>query len=141
MGVREIVSPYMQWISLSQSWDTFAPNPKAVNAYIKAVVITQRHHMSVWTFPRMEQLGFAERYGKERYRKFAENLAVAQNAALLPDIARHLARLYNDPTDPPDKVLLIQFHADIVPWADEAHAPTPKPTILYEDYVEPEDLR
>ena len=76
-----------------QSWDTFAPNPKSVNGYIKAVAITQHGHMHVWTFPRMEQLGFGRTLCKERYRKFAENLVVAGNeCGFWPDIARHVAR-------------------------------------------------
>jgi len=140
-GVRELVGPYMQWTALSQSWDTFAPNPESVNAYIKAAVITQNGHMHVWTFPRMEQLNFSKRYRKERYRKFAENLVEEKNAAILPDVARHVARLYKNPADPPDKVLLIQFHADITPGADKEYAQTPRPRVFYEDYVEPEDLR
>jgi hypothetical protein len=139
VGVRGLVGPYMQWAGLAQSWDTFAPNPKAVNSYIKAVVITQHSHMRVFAFPRMEQLGLGERYGKERYRKFAENLVVAGNAAIVPDIARHVARMYKNPTDPPDKVVLVQFVADITPWAHNEDAQRPRPAVFYEDFVEQED--
>jgi hypothetical protein len=141
VGVRGLVGPYMQWTGLAQSWDTFAPNPKAMNSYIKAVAITQHGHMHVFAFPRMEQLSLSARYGKERYRKFAENLVVAENAAIWPDIARHVARLYANPADPPDKVVLVQFVADITPWAQDEHAQTPRPTVFYEDYVEREDLK
>jgi hypothetical protein len=140
-GVKGLVGPYMQWTALSQSWDTFAPDPKAVNAYLKAVAITQHGHMHVFAFPRMEQLSFGERYRKERYRKFAENLAVAGNAAVWPDIARHVARQYPNPADPPDKVVLVQFLADITPWAQNEHGQTPRPVVFYEDFVEREDLR
>ena len=141
VGVRELVGPYMQWTALSQSWDTFAPNPKSVNAYLKAVAITRHGHMHVWTFPRMEQLGFGERYRKERYRKFAENLVAEQNAAIWPDIAMHVGRLYENPADPPDKVLLIQFLTDIKPWPESDSAQTPRPIVFYEDYIEHGDLR
>lgn len=137
--VRDLVDPYMQWTALTQSWDTFAPDPKAVNAYVKAVVITRKHHIHVWTFPRMEQLSFAERYRKERYRKFAENLVVEKNAFLLPDIAGHVAGMYKNPADPPQKSMLIQFMAEITPWRDDAR--TPRPTVFYEDFLRPEDLR
>lgn len=131
----------MQWTALCQSWDTFAPNPKSVNAYIKAVAITQHGHMHVWTFPMMEQLGFGERYRKERYRKFAENLADEKNAAIWPDIAQHVGRMYKNPADPPDKVMLIQFVADIKPWAENDDAQTPRPIVFYEDYLEHGDPR
>jgi hypothetical protein len=139
--VRDLVGPYMQWTALTQSWDTFAPDPKAVNAYVKAVVITRKHHIHVWTFPRMEQLSFTERYRKERYRKFAENLVEEKNAILWPDIARHVAGLYKNPADPPDKVMLVEFLADITPWADKDDAGTPRPIVFYEDFLEPEALR
>lgn len=139
--VRDLAGPYMQWISLTQSWDTFAPDPKAVNAYIKAVVITRKHHIKVWTFPRMEQLSIIERYRKERYRKFAENLVGEKNAILWPDISRYVARLYRNSADPPDKVMLIQFLAEIRPWADNYDGRTPRPIVLHEDFLEPEDLR
>ncbi len=133
--VRDLVDPYMQWTALTQSWDTFAPDPKAVNAYVKAVVITRKHHIHVWTFPRMEQLSFTERYRKERYRKFAENLVVEKNAILLPDVAGHVACMYKNPADPPEKSMLIQFLAEITPWGDDAR--TPRPTVFYEDFCDP----
>ena len=66
--LKELIRPYMAWSGLYQSWDMFAPNPKSIDSYIKAVVFTKNRHIKVWTFPRMEELGFAERYQKERYR-------------------------------------------------------------------------
>jgi hypothetical protein len=139
--LREIIRPYMLWTGLYQSWDMFAPNPKSIDAYIKAVVFTQDRHMKVWTFPRMEELSFRERYPKERYRKFAEMLPDQKNEALWPGVAAHVARLFNNPIDPPDKVVLIEFRADIKPGADESSAPVPTPNVFYEGYVEPGDLR
>jgi hypothetical protein len=132
----------MLWSGLFQAWDMFAPDPKSVNAYIKATIVTQNHHIKIFTFPRMEQLSFAERYRKERYRKFAETLMQEQNAAVWPDIARHVARSYNNSVDPPYKVSLIQFHSDIKFAWEESDEVIPEPTIFFEDYfVQPEDLR
>jgi hypothetical protein len=139
--LREIIRPYMLWTGLYQSWDMFAPNPKSIDAYIKAVVFTQDRHMKVWAFPRMEELSFRERYPKERYRKFAEMLPDQKNEALWPGVAAHVARLFNNPIDPPDKVVLIEFRADIKPGADESSAPVPEPNVFYEGYLEPGDLR
>jgi hypothetical protein len=139
--LREIIRPYMLWTGLYQSWDMFAPNPKSIDAYIKAVVFTQDRHIKVWTFPRMEELSFGERYHKERYRKFAEMLPDQKNEALWPGVAAHVARLFNNPIDPPDKVVLIEFRADIKPGTDESSAPVPKPNVFYEGYLEPGDLR
>jgi hypothetical protein len=139
--LREIIRPYMLWTGLYQSWDMFAPNPKSIDAYIKAVVFTQDRHMKVWTFPRMEELSFRERYPKERYRKFAEMLPDQKNEALWPGVAAHVARLFNNPIDPPDKVVLIEFRADIKPGTDESSAPVPTPNVFYEGYLEPGDLQ
>jgi hypothetical protein len=139
-NVGELVGPYMLWTGLFQRWDMFAPDPTAVNSYVKAVVISGDRHMHVWSFPRMEELGFAERYRKERYRKFLEVLPQQQNAPLWPDVARHVARQFSSQTDPPDKVLLIEFQSDIHPSADGSPDLAPRPNVFYEDYVQPGGL-
>ncbi len=141
VAIRQMVRPYMLWTGLFQSWDMFAPNPKPENSYIKAVVITQNRHSHVWIFPRMEQLSLGERYSKERYRKFTEVLPEQKNQPVWPDVAAHVARMFNSPSDPPDKVLLIQFHTDIRPGADESYDPIPTPNAFYDEYVQPGDLR
>jgi hypothetical protein len=140
VGVRQIARPYMLWAGLFQTWDTFAPNPVSTNTYIKAVVITE-HHVHVWTFPQMDQLSFGQRYQKERYRKFVETMQLEPNAAVLPDVVRHIARLYNDPSDPPQKVMLIKFQSDITPGSDDLPEPRPRPSDLYDEYLGPGDLR
>jgi hypothetical protein len=140
-GIRGIVRPYMLWSGLFQSWDTFAPNPPTVNSYVKAAVVTQDRRIHVWAFPRMEELSYSQRYFKERYRKLSEVMLQPNNAAILPDIANHIARLFNNQTDPPEKVLLVQYQTDIKPGADETRKPIPKPFAFYDDYVQPEDLK
>ncbi len=137
--IKEVVRPYMIWSGLFQSWDFFAPNPKEVNSYVTAVVITQDRHQKTWAFPRMEQLSFSERYGKERYRKFAEVMPQRKNASLWPDVARHIAQKFSNQADPPAMVLLIQFQAPITPAAHKTSDSVPKPSIFYEyvNYVPP----
>ena len=63
----------------------------------------------------MEQLGFIQRYREERYRKFAEVLADEKNSGLRPDVARHLARSFNNPANPPEIIMLIQHWSEITP--------------------------
>lgn len=92
--------------------------------------------MHVFSFPRMEELGLLRRYREERYRKFVENLLLPQSAAYWPDVAKHIAMYYVDPRDPPDKVVLIQFRSDINPKSPETEAPVPKPTIVYDEYLD-----
>jgi hypothetical protein len=139
--IKEIVRPYLLWTGLFQSWDFFAPNPRPVNSYIEAVAVTQNHHMRVFNFPRMEQLGYGKRYREERYRKFAEVLCDSRYAALWPDVARHVARLLNSRTDPPQMVILMKFQVPIQYGVTLAREPAPKPEFFYEYYVSGEDLR
>lgn len=138
-GVKELVAPYLRWTGLYQTWDMFAPDPVKVNAYVKSVVMTRDGHVRVWSFPRMEELGFAERYRKERYRKFMEILPLPQNAPLWPDVARHIARQFPSRNDPPEKVILIQFVSEIDPHADQSHQPVARPNVFYDDYLSPGD--
>jgi hypothetical protein len=139
--IKEIVRPYLLWTGLFQSWDFFAPNPRPVNSNIQAVAVTQEHHMRVFDFPRMEQLSYGKRYREERYRKFAEVLCDSQYAALWPDVARHVARLLNNSTDPPQMVILTKFEAPIKYGVTAAQEPVPKPEFFYQYYVSGEDLR
>ncbi len=113
LAFREFVRPYMLWSGLFQAWDTFAPSPKLVNTYMEANVIGRDGRIQVWKFPRMEQLSLLQRYSKERYRKFTENIADNKNSGLLPAVARHLARSFNNPANPPEIVMLIQHWSDI----------------------------
>jgi hypothetical protein len=140
-SVKELIAPYLRWTGLYQTWDMFGPDPERVNSYVKSVIITQDRHVHVWSFPRMEELGFGERYVKERYRKFCEVLPQAQNAPMWPDVARHVARMFNSKTDPPDKVMLIQFQSEIHPGSNGQPEPVPRPNVFYDDYLQPGDLK
>jgi hypothetical protein len=141
-ALRCLLAPYMRCVGLNQMWDTFAPNPKSEEQYLKALVVTLKGNTEVYSFPRMEELSFFERYRKERYRKFAESILCDDCSGLWPDIEKEIARRVKNPTDPPDRVILIKFASPIDPKTgaigDDAHA---KPTVLAEQSIEPEDLQ
>jgi hypothetical protein len=122
---KEHVRPYLLWSGLFQSWDMFSPNPKSANTYVEATIVYPDKSRTSWSFPRMEQLSLTERCFKERYRKFAENLPVDANDALLPDAARHIARLNSTPSHPAKTIMLIQRWSFIVPRADGSYVPEP----------------
>lgn len=139
---KERVRPYLLWSGLFQSWDMFSPNPKSANTYVEATIIYPDKSRTTWAFPRMEQLSLTERYFKERYRKYAENLPLETNDALLPDAARHIARLNSTPLHPAKTVIVIQKWSFIVPRADGSYVPEPwDQHILYGYGVRPEDLQ
>jgi hypothetical protein len=132
-GAKELFMPYMRWSGLFQSWDMFAPEPQRMNSYLKAVVITTNHHLKVWSFPRMEELSYWQRFRQERYRKFAEVLPQPIFAPVWPDVARHVAGFFADPADPPDKVMLIQFQSEIPPAGGQEQPA--RPNVFYDDYL------
>lgn len=126
---RNAVRPYFQWVGLFQSWDMFSPSPKIINSYVDAIVLYTDGNTRNWAFPRMELLNLKDRYFKERYRKYVENLKDDKNAALWPDAARFIARANNDRPVPIRMVLLARHWSEIVvgkdgsarraPWDDQ----------------------
>jgi hypothetical protein len=139
---RKLIRPYMVWSGLFQSWDTFAPAPKPINSYIEGFVIYKDGRTRVWKFPRMEQLSLAERYYRERYRKFVENLKEDRNVALWTDAARRIARLNNDASNPPVIVILLRHWSEIVPKYEGVYHTEPwHAQIFYEYNVKPQDLQ
>jgi hypothetical protein len=139
---RNLVRPYLLWAGLFQSWDMFAPSPKAANTYIDATLVYKDGSIKTWTFPRMEQMGLREKLFKERYRKFAENLQANELDDLLPDAARHIARLNSTPANPVKTVILVQNVSFNVPGVGGENVPQPWQSHVLLGYgVRPEDLR
>jgi hypothetical protein len=139
---RDLVRPYMLWSGLFQGWDMFAPSPRNINSHLEAVVIYKDGRTQTWKFPRMEKLGFPERDFKERYRKFAENVQNDANSALWPDVARRIARLNGNASNPPSLVLLVRYWSEIKPpGRGGAYHPEPwHANIFFEYTVRPNDL-
>jgi hypothetical protein len=139
---KNLVKPYFIWSGLYQSWDMFAPIPKAANTYVEAIVVYKDGSRKTWPFPRMEELGIKEKYFKERYRKFAENLQRDEIDALLPDAARYIARMNSTPEAKVKTVILVYKWSFIVPRADGSYVPEPwEQHILLGYGVRPEDLK
>jgi hypothetical protein len=142
VSVRNLVRPYFIWSGLFQSWDMFSPEPKRVNSYLEAIVIYKDGSSELWSFPRMELLGSNERYAKERYRKFEENLQNDQYSGLWPDAARYVARVNNNKSSPPKTIMLVVRWSDIIPRSDDAYDRGPWNSNIFFTYdVQPEDLK
>ena len=140
MVCRGFIRPYFLWSGLFQSWDAFSPSPKNTNTYVAAIVLYRDGNTKNWQFPRMEQLSLTERYYKERYRKFAENLQEDGNAALWPDAARFIARTNSGPS-PVSRIFLVRYWSSIVLRADGSYVPGAWDAHLFYAYaVSPEDL-
>ena len=117
VSLRSIAAPYVLWAGLFQKWDMFSPDPPKLNGYVTAEITYADGHTSVWSFPRMDQLGLFDKYTKERYRKFAnENLRLDAFAPLWPDAARYIARLNKgQPSNPPVSVALVRHWSFVQP--------------------------
>ncbi len=138
---KQTFRPYLAWSGLFQTWDMFSPSPKSINSYVEAIIVYQDGNTRKWSFPRMEQLSLIDRYFKERYRKFVENLKEDTNSALWPDTARFIARLNNNRAVPVKSVSLVRYWSDIVPRADGEYQPSPwRAYIFYTYTVNPRDL-
>jgi hypothetical protein len=139
---RKLVRPYFIWSGLFQSWDMFSPDPKRVNSYLEAIVIYEDGSSELWSFPRMELLSSNERYAKERYRKFEENLQNDQYSGLWPDAARYIARLNNQKTSPPKTIMLVVRWSEIIPRTDDKYDRGQWNSNIFFTYdVQPEDLK
>jgi hypothetical protein len=113
---RGFIRPYMLWSGLFQIWDMFAPDPARVNSYVEAEISFRDGSTRVWSVPRMNELGYVDRYFKERYRKFStEYLRMDSHAALWPDAARYIARVNRNPANQPTAVRLVRWWSEINP--------------------------
>jgi hypothetical protein len=113
---KGLIRPYMLWSGLFQNWNMFAPDPLMLNGFVEAEIVFRDGKTGRWSFPRTEQLGLADRYFKERYRKFAnEYLRMDANSGLWPDAAVYIARRNYQPSNPPVIVLLYRYWSLIRP--------------------------
>ena len=143
-SVKDKVTAYASHVGLFQTWAMFAPNPGRQNTYIDAEIIYRNGKKHLWTFPQMQELGYAERYAKERYRKFAnERLWLKERSELWPDAARYIARLNADASNPPQIVRLAHYWSEIPPPPLPDETPRPERwnrNIFFTYTVKPGDL-
>lgn len=139
---RNLVRPYFQWAGLFQSWDMFSPSPKSANSYVEAIVLYEDGDTRNVALPRMELLPLADRYIKERYRKFVDNLTDDRTAALRPDAARFIAHANNDRPVPVKMVFLVRHWSDIVVREDGSFGRAPWDAhVFYADKISAGDLK
>src|SRR5271167_4704129 len=137
---RNLIRPYFLWAGLFQSWDMFSPTPRSVNSYVEAIVLYKDGTTRNWAFPRMDHLSLTERYFKERYRKFVENVGTETNAVMWPDVARRIARLNNTGPSAEAMVFLVRYSSVIVPQSGSNVPAAWDSQVFYAYTVEPEDV-
>ncbi|MCW3059345.1 MAG: hypothetical protein JWQ02_1166 [Capsulimonas sp.] len=140
-----IVRPYMTLTGFNQGWLMFAPEPYKRNINVEARVHYADGTERSWTYPRMEELPYEERYRSERYRKYVEVAHQEGYSYLWHSMALYAARVNNDrPGSPPVVVELIR-HFRTLPDLEKSPPDTPLPPMeTYKFYtipIRPEDLR
>jgi hypothetical protein len=114
--IKRVIAPYMVWSGLSQEWALFAPEPLGINAYLDAQITYRDGQKKVWKFPIPQDFGYYRRYFMDRDLKWSsDNLRADSNAFLWPDAARYVARLNNQPNNPPVTVALVRHWSFIAP--------------------------
>jgi len=110
------VRPYIAWAGLMQSWHMFSPDPTTLDVSVEARITYADGHTIAWPFPRLADMGYGERYQRERFYKFIENAHQDQHRELWPYLARYAARCNRtDPRVPPISVTLIRQFRRIPP--------------------------
>jgi hypothetical protein len=138
---RNLIRPYFLWAGLFQSWDMFSPTPRSINSYLEAIILYKDGTTKNWAFPRMEHLNLTERYFKERYRKFAENLGEDSNSALWPDAARFIARINHTGSNEEVMVFLVRYTSPIMPQSGPSLPAAWDSQVFYAYKVEPGDVQ
>jgi hypothetical protein len=141
IGTRRLIAPYMNLSGLTQGWNLFAPEPQSINAYLVAEITYRDGQIRTWNFPMPQDYGYFRRYFMARQLKWsADNLRLDENAALWPDAARYVARLNNQPDNPPAKVALIR-HWMFIPPPESGQPGTWYQFTFFNYSVTPGDLR
>jgi hypothetical protein len=137
---------YMMTLGLWQSWDMFSPNPLSLTIRLDAEITYRDGTRERWEFPQPEKLGLIERSLKERYRKWRERVRLDTYSYIWPDTARAIARRHSRPDNPPVKVALTRYWAELPRPAPRDYQPIPKSYdaifryLFFEYQVQPADL-
>lgn len=132
------VRDYLSLTGTWQYWDMFAPNPSNLDFYVTAEIACESKWYSV-EYPRMSKMGLAEKYTKERFRKFIERAHTEQFSYLWPYLAQRMAREFKQSTGKnPTKIILVR-HFRILPGPDKI-IPDYQEFRFFTYVVRPEDL-
>src|SRR5438874_1355626 len=131
---RYMAHPYEKYIlftGLSHVWGMFAPKPLDINFDVRATVKYKDGSSAEWIAPRMEELSVAQRFTKERFRKWRERIRADDHRMVWDDTSRWIARQMNhDPQNPPVQVQLTRWWVDIPPPdLKQDYQPQPKTVV------------
>ena len=114
--VRSRLAAYVMPFGFGQRWDMFAPNPPLSNNYLEAEVTFADGSRQTWRFPQLNQLGYFQRYRRERHRKWAGERVIAAgrpHPAGAEAAARFAVRQVGRRGSWPRTVELVRYRAQI----------------------------
>jgi hypothetical protein len=81
--INGVTTPVMVFANLWQSWDMFAPNPRDEDIWVDVLYSDTSGQNRQWVLTKMNDMGYLERWQKERWRKYF-------NDHLRTDAEKHL---------------------------------------------------
>ena len=140
---------YMMFSGLWHIWGMFAPKPLDLNFDVRAMVKYQDGSTAEWIAPRMEELSIAQRFSKERFRKWRERIRSEDHRMVWDDTSRWIARQMNrNPKNPPVEVQLTRWWVEIPPPdLTRDYQPQPKKVVWNKSFtysktaITPKDLQ
>lgn len=125
------MSLYLVSTGLWQSWNMFAPNPASTDVWMDAVVTYADGSEDIQKFPRMYELPIPEKYVKERFRKYRENLTDDGYGYKWPHTSYRMAlEAYRRTGKEPARIVLRRHFMEIAPEGKEQ----PKEYKVYDFY-------
>lgn len=132
------IRAYLTMTNFSQDWRMFAPEPDRRDQAVQAAITLADGQTRLYAFPRMSDMGYAERYRRERFRKLVE--VAGHDYRVWPALARYAARRnFTDPRNPPVSVTLVKRFRDLPPPGQSL--PPFQTVPFFSAPITPEDLR
>ena len=103
-----LLQEYMWFVGCDQNWNMFAPQPANQDIYLLAKITYRDGAQMTWTFPRMHDLNYFQRYQEERFRKMIEYAHQDGYNRMWPFLAR-FAALSNDSSPKTNPVVHVEL--------------------------------
>jgi hypothetical protein len=130
------LDPFLNFLSLYQSWTMFSPNPSRTNSYVTAEVLFDDGSKDTYSLPRNTDLSFADKYiFGERFRVISEAIRRDDGQFMWKDTAKFAMRQLREKNfnKIPLKVDLIR-HWYITPDINQRFIPHLTRSKNYESY-------
>jgi hypothetical protein len=138
------IRPILATLGITQNWAMFG-EVGTMDLHHVALIKFANGMMKLYEMPRMEKLSIVERYHKEKFKKYFDNLVIGElYNGIWPYECRYIARANNDPLNPPVQISLAYKYARIPEneFIPVSKVPEHRFTVTYFVYdVEPGDLR